>query len=263
MLDVKQCLAFAAAVKCLSWSSRCRRGSDGNLEPFLPLCMICNFALCSATLLAVHYSDNCCMSILPGGFEGEFHYKFEIFVKSNVLCSTGYKTPSVKCFLCIIRLYKRTMPPRTLRKFTGTTQALRRIVSTRMSLCRGVIEQLGCTLTCAALAEDSHGLSTRRVHSEGIILRDLQQSICVAPSAQRSQLLAQAETHLANTVKSRPCWLIMVWTPTQRYKIKNKTIKLYRFLWGGRVSVAANNDEIQWKRNKWVQHKKQTQQHLQ
>lgn len=36
------------------------------------------------------------------------------------------------------------------------------------------MEQLSWRLTCVALAEDTHGLSTHSVHGEGMILWDLQ-----------------------------------------------------------------------------------------
>lgn len=119
------------------------------------------------------------------------------------------------------------------------------------------LEQLGCRLTCLALAKDSHGLSTRCVHGERIILWDLQQSIHLPHSAQDSQLLVQAETHLRNTAKSRHCWLIIYLPPTlSPNKVKYDIMKLYWSLWGSWVSAAANSDEIQQRKNKTMQCKK-------
>lgn len=69
------------------------------------------------------------------------------------------------------------------------------------------IEAREPTLTCVALAEDSHGLSAHCVHAEGILLWDLQRSGVLLPiTSQGSQLLVQAETDLWRNTQSTHCY---------------------------------------------------------
>lgn len=83
------------------------------------------------------------------------------------------------------------------------------------------IEKQSWRLTCLAVAEDGHGLSTHCVHSEGMIPRDLQWCILLPQSAQGSQLLIQAEMYLRNTAESGPCWLVISATNSLIHQVRS------------------------------------------